>query len=94
MLGKTPIKNRTEFYFFDCVYGVSHNLSEDSFLQDRSGNCQPGTTIDEKVCHPTQFDYYQYGHAGIQVLVWLLFSSYHFLNMGSKSFRKKRSSNR
>lgn len=33
---------------------------------DRSGNCPPGTTIDTTVCHPTEFDYYQYSHAGIQ----------------------------
>ena len=33
---------------------------------DRSGNCPPGTTIDTAVCHPTEFDYYQYSHAGIQ----------------------------
>ncbi|XP_066920100.1 protein argonaute-2-like [Clytia hemisphaerica] len=33
---------------------------------DRSGNCLPGTTIDSGVCHPTEYDYYQYSHAGIQ----------------------------
>jgi len=33
---------------------------------DRSGNCPAGTTIDTGVCHPTEFDYYQYSHAGIQ----------------------------
>lgn len=48
-------------------YEISHIALQNSFLQDRNGNCQPGTTIDEEVCHPTLFDYYQYGHAGIQV---------------------------
>lgn len=33
---------------------------------DRSGNCPPGTTIDTAICHPSEFDYYQYSHAGIQ----------------------------
>ena len=41
------------------------------FSQDRNGNCQPGTTIDQEVCHPTLFDYYQFGHAGIQVFFCL-----------------------
>ena len=36
-------------------------------IQDRSGNCQPGTTIDTGVCHPVEYDYYQYSHSGIQV---------------------------
>ena len=47
----------------------------------------PGTTIDQEVCHPTQFDYYQYGHAGIQVFIGirLLFFNYDFSNVRSKS---------
>lgn len=46
---------------------VKNNRFRKNFLQDRSGNCIPGTTIDQDVCHPTEFDYYQFGHAGIQV---------------------------
>ncbi|KJA29601.1 hypothetical protein HYPSUDRAFT_31529 [Hypholoma sublateritium FD-334 SS-4] len=32
---------------------------------DRSGNCQAGTTIDEGLGHPTEFDYYQLTHGGL-----------------------------
>jgi len=32
---------------------------------DRSGNCQAGTTIDEGLGHPTEFDYYQLSHGGL-----------------------------
>ncbi|KAL9712928.1 hypothetical protein Ac2012v2_004168 [Leucoagaricus gongylophorus] len=30
-----------------------------------NGNCPPGTVVDEGVCHPIEFDFYLYGHAGI-----------------------------
>lgn len=43
------------------------DLSFNYFSKDRKGNCQPGTTIDQEVCHPTMFDYYQFSHAAIQV---------------------------
>ncbi|GMG98489.1 hypothetical protein Nepgr_000329 [Nepenthes gracilis] len=33
---------------------------------DRSGNILPGTVIDTKICHPTEFDFYLCSHAGIQ----------------------------
>lgn len=33
---------------------------------DRSGNILPGTVVDTKICHPTEFDYYLCSHAGIQ----------------------------
>ncbi|KAJ0238931.1 Protein argonaute 5 [Hirschfeldia incana] len=33
---------------------------------DRSGNIQPGTVVDTKICHPTEFDFYLNSHAGIQ----------------------------
>lgn len=46
---------------------IKNNRVRKIVLQDRSGNCIPGTTIDQDVCHPTEFDYYQFGHAGIQV---------------------------
>jgi len=32
---------------------------------DRSGNSQAGTTIDEGLGHPTEFDYYQLTHGGL-----------------------------
>jgi eukaryotic translation initiation factor 2C len=31
----------------------------------KSGNCQAGTTIDEGIGHPTEFDYYQLTHGGL-----------------------------
>lgn len=33
---------------------------------DRSGNIQPGTVVDTKICHPTEFDFFLNSHAGIQ----------------------------
>ncbi|KDP43930.1 hypothetical protein JCGZ_05397 [Jatropha curcas] len=33
---------------------------------DRSGNVLPGTVIDTKICHPTEFDFYLNSHAGIK----------------------------
>ncbi|KAK2643502.1 hypothetical protein Ddye_025265 [Dipteronia dyeriana] len=33
---------------------------------DRSGNILPGTVVDTKICHPTEFDFYLNSHAGIQ----------------------------
>jgi len=32
---------------------------------DRSGNCPAGTTIDNGLGHPTEFDYYQLTHGGL-----------------------------
>ena len=32
---------------------------------DRSGNCPAGTTIDDGLGHPTEFDYYQLTHGGL-----------------------------
>ncbi|KAF9480194.1 argonaute-like protein [Pholiota conissans] len=32
---------------------------------DRTGNCQAGTTIDDGLGHPTEFDYYQLTHGGL-----------------------------
>ncbi|KAJ3501716.1 hypothetical protein NLJ89_g9216 [Agrocybe chaxingu] len=32
---------------------------------DKSGNCQAGTTIDNGLGHPTEFDYYQLSHGGL-----------------------------
>ncbi|XP_022860648.1 protein argonaute MEL1-like [Olea europaea var. sylvestris] len=33
---------------------------------DKSGNILPGTVIDTKICHPSEFDFYLCSHAGIQ----------------------------
>ncbi|XP_010933336.1 protein argonaute MEL1 [Elaeis guineensis] len=33
---------------------------------DRSGNILPGTVVDTKICHPTEFDFYLCSHAGIK----------------------------
>ncbi|KAL2536180.1 Protein argonaute 5 [Forsythia ovata] len=33
---------------------------------DRSGNILPGTVVDTKICHPSEFDFYLCSHAGIQ----------------------------
>ncbi|XP_050281799.1 protein argonaute 5-like isoform X2 [Quercus robur] len=33
---------------------------------DRSGNIQPGTVVDTKICHPTELDFYLNSHAVIQ----------------------------
>ncbi|CAG8654357.1 5692_t:CDS:10, partial [Ambispora leptoticha] len=33
---------------------------------DRSGNCLPGTTIDDNITHPFEFDFYLQSHPGLQ----------------------------
>ncbi|KAJ4733389.1 Argonaute family protein [Rhynchospora pubera] len=33
---------------------------------DKSGNILPGTVVDTKICHPTEFDFYLCSHAGIK----------------------------
>ncbi|KAM0946817.1 hypothetical protein DsansV1_C08g0079561 [Dioscorea sansibarensis] len=33
---------------------------------DRSGNILPGTVVDTKICHPTEFDFYLCSHAGVK----------------------------
>ncbi|KAL6647561.1 hypothetical protein ACP70R_014998 [Stipagrostis hirtigluma subsp. patula] len=35
-------------------------------LTDKSGNILPGTVVDTKICHPSEFDFYLCSHAGIQ----------------------------
>lgn len=39
---------------------------QDKSSVDRSGNILPGTVVDSKICHPTEFDFYLCSHAGIQ----------------------------
>ncbi|XWS48203.1 hypothetical protein CRYUN_Cryun13aG0053700 [Craigia yunnanensis] len=42
------------------------NNHKDRHAVDRSGNILPGTVVDSKICHPTEFDFYLCSHAGIQ----------------------------
>jgi len=42
------------------------NNHADRHSVDRSGNILPGTVVDSKICHPTEFDFYLCSHAGIQ----------------------------
>ncbi|XP_078445686.1 stabilizer of iron transporter SufD / Polynucleotidyl transferase [Wolffia australiana] len=42
------------------------NNPDDHHSVDRSGNILPGTVVDSKICHPTEFDFYLCSHAGIQ----------------------------
>ncbi|KAJ7570729.1 hypothetical protein O6H91_01G133100 [Diphasiastrum complanatum] len=45
------------------LFANDHN---DRNMTDRSGNILPGTVVDSKICHPTEFDFYLCSHAGIQ----------------------------
>ncbi|KAL2461865.1 Protein argonaute 1 [Abeliophyllum distichum] len=45
------------------LFANNHN---DKHAVDRSGNILPGTVVDSKICHPTEFDFYLCSHAGIQ----------------------------
>ncbi|KAM0902731.1 hypothetical protein ACQ4PT_019040 [Festuca glaucescens] len=45
------------------LFADNHN---DRSSIDKSGNILPGTVVDSKICHPTQFDFYLCSHAGIQ----------------------------
>ncbi|KAG2664848.1 hypothetical protein I3760_16G102200 [Carya illinoinensis] len=42
------------------------NNHHDRNTVDKSGNILPGTVVDSKICHPTEFDFYLCSHAGIQ----------------------------
>ncbi|CAL5184828.1 unnamed protein product [Lathyrus oleraceus] len=42
------------------------NNHDDRNSTDTSGNILPGTVVDSKICHPTEFDFYLCSHAGIQ----------------------------
>ncbi|XP_025796130.1 protein argonaute MEL1-like [Panicum hallii] len=35
-------------------------------MTDKSGNILPGTVVDQRICHPTEFDFYICSHPGIQ----------------------------
>uniref|UniRef100_A0A5B6ZD42 Protein argonaute 5 n=1 Tax=Davidia involucrata TaxID=16924 RepID=A0A5B6ZD42_DAVIN len=45
------------------LFPMEHNNRS---LTDRSGNILPGTVVDTKICHPSEFDFYLCSHAGIQ----------------------------
>ncbi|KAM3223197.1 hypothetical protein ACQJBY_056880 [Aegilops geniculata] len=45
------------------LFAHNHN---DKNSMDRSGNILPGTVVDTKICHPTEFDFYLCSHAGIK----------------------------
>ncbi|GMH14101.1 hypothetical protein Nepgr_015942 [Nepenthes gracilis] len=42
------------------------NNHNDCDSADDSGNILPGTVVDSKICHPTEFDFYLCSHAGIR----------------------------
>ncbi|XP_010249941.1 PREDICTED: protein argonaute PNH1-like [Nelumbo nucifera] len=42
------------------------NNHKDRSSIDKSGNILPGTVVDSKICHPSEFDFYLCSHAGIQ----------------------------
>ncbi|XP_004508550.1 protein argonaute PNH1-like [Cicer arietinum] len=42
------------------------NNHDDRSSTDKSGNILPGTVVDSKICHPTEFDFYLCSHAGVQ----------------------------
>ncbi|KAH7842876.1 hypothetical protein Vadar_010056 [Vaccinium darrowii] len=43
-----------------------NNHRDRSSTDKKSGNILPGTVVDSKICHPTEFDFYLCSHAGIQ----------------------------
>ncbi|GLT28951.1 hypothetical protein SLA2020_038510 [Shorea laevis] len=45
------------------LFPSNHN---DRSSIDKSGNILPGTVVDTKICHPTEFDFFLCSHAGIQ----------------------------
>ncbi|KAK1426252.1 hypothetical protein QVD17_14922 [Tagetes erecta] len=53
------VQKRHHTRFFPAKHG-------DRATTDRSGNILPGTVVDTKICHPTEFDFYLCSHAGIQ----------------------------
>lgn len=55
--------------FFSLIHCVTkHQILFVAFLQvGKSGNIPAGTTVDTKITHPSEFDFYLCSHAGIQV---------------------------
>ncbi|KAF7090396.1 hypothetical protein CFC21_093152 [Triticum aestivum] len=44
----------------------ANNHNDQRSVDPKSGNILPGTVVDSKICHPTEFDFYLCSHAGIQ----------------------------
>ncbi|XVF12062.1 hypothetical protein REPUB_Repub08aG0082500 [Reevesia pubescens] len=44
----------------------ANNHNDRNAVDKKSGNILPGTVVDSKICHPTEFDFYLCSHAGIQ----------------------------
>ncbi|CAM0944723.1 unnamed protein product [Alopecurus aequalis] len=44
----------------------ANNHNDQRSVDRKSGNILPGTVVDSKICHPTEFDFYLCSHAGIQ----------------------------
>ncbi|KAF8378860.1 hypothetical protein HHK36_030209 [Tetracentron sinense] len=44
----------------------ANNHADRHSVDKKSGNILPGTVVDSKICHPTEFDFYLCSHAGIQ----------------------------
>ncbi|KAF8883149.1 ribonuclease H-like domain-containing protein [Gymnopilus junonius] len=48
-----------------CKAAIGKMFPQNPGDADKTGNCQAGTTIDEGLGHPTEFDYYQLTHGGL-----------------------------
>lgn len=74
-----------DFFFFVIVFlAIQLKILKKSFVLylsvfaflftqvGKSGNIPAGTTVDTKITHPSEFDFYLCSHAGIQVrhFVW------------------------
>ncbi|XP_019181084.1 PREDICTED: protein argonaute 10-like isoform X1 [Ipomoea nil] len=57
------------------------NNHKDRSSIDKSGNILPGTVVDTKICHPTEFDFYLCSHAGIQVISPRLSTLYVYIHV-------------
>ncbi|KAL2555325.1 Protein argonaute 1 [Forsythia ovata] len=44
----------------------ANNHNDRRAVDNRSGNILPGTVVDSKICHPTEFDFYLCSHAGVK----------------------------
>ncbi|XP_042416603.1 protein argonaute PNH1-like isoform X2 [Zingiber officinale] len=52
----------------------ANNHGDHQFV-DKSGNILPGTVVDSKIGHPTEFDFYLCSYASIQVTIFLQISA-------------------
>ncbi|WOL06560.1 hypothetical protein Cni_G15294 [Canna indica] len=70
--------------FFPEVHG-NRDLSD-----RKSGNILPGTIVDQKICHPTEFDFYLCSHAGIKFHLHTTLTCLPFAYEVHGSFRRRR----